>query len=223
MAKKVMVVAPHPDDETLGCGGTILKHRDSGDRVYWLIMTSISTEEGYEASLVKARQKEVAAIQKAYGFNGSFSLDVPTTKLDTIPQGELVRRISGIMDRIKPEYVYLPYRNDIHSDHQVTFAVVQSAIKTFRVPTIKKVLMYEVVSETEFSPSLEGATFIPNSFSDITAFINKKIKIMKIYKSELGSHPFPRSTKNIKALATFRGASSGMIYAEAFMVIKEVW
>jgi len=221
--ENVIVVAPHPDDETLGCGGTLLKHKKKGDNIYWLIMTGMPSKVEYSAERIRTRQREIGAVKAAYGFKETFTLDLPATKLDTISKSEAVKLVSDIINKVKPSYVYLPYKNDIHSDHRLTFDTVLSSAKTFRAPSIKKMFMYEVISETEFSPPLKDSVFIPNSFSDITAQIDGKIKIMKIYKGEMDAHPFPRSAKNIKALATFRGATAGVKYAEAFMVLKEVW
>lgn len=220
---KVIVVSPHPDDETLGCGGTLLKHKANNDQIYWLIMTNIFESQNFDTKKVKERQLEIAAVSNAYGFDEVFKLDYPTIKLDTVPLFQLVESISNVFTKIKPDIVFLPNGSDVHSDHKITFDVVISSTKNFRVPFVKKLLMYEVVSETEFSVSLQKNIFTPNSFSDITEYLEKKIKIMEIYKSEMGKHPFPRSKENIKALATFRGATAGTCSAEGFMLLKEIW
>ncbi|GBE04755.1 glucosamine-6-phosphate deaminase-like protein [bacterium BMS3Abin10] len=223
MKFKVLIISPHPDDETLGCGGTILKHIAAGDEVYWLIMTNISVETGYDKIQVKKRRQEIDNVAKEYGFKKVFKLDLPTTKLDVIPGGQIIESVSKIINKVKPHVFYMPNRNDVHSDHKVTFDSVISSTKTFRNPFIKKIMMYETVSETEFSPPLQDIAFIPNGFSDISDYLDRKISIMKIYRNELGIHPFPRSIKNLKALATFRGATAGVKYAEAFMVLKDIW
>jgi LmbE family N-acetylglucosaminyl deacetylase len=223
MNKKVLVVSPHPDDETLGCGGSILKHKAAGDEIYWLIMTKISAESGYEVNCVEQREKEIELVRREFGFNDSFSMGFPAARLDTIKRQDLIESVSAVVTEVEPTVVYLPNRNDVHSDHTVTFDVVISSIKTFRAPFIQKVFMYEVVSETEFSPALWGWCFNPNSFSDISDFFDKKIAITDIYGSEIGDHPFPRSKENIKALAIFRGATANVRYAESFTLLKEIW
>ena len=111
-------------------------------------------------------------------------------------------------------------RSDAHSDHRYTFDSVMSCTKSFRYPFIKKILMYECLSETEFAPQLHEKIFIPNYFVDISKFLPRKLEIMKVYQSEIGEHPFPRSLRNIEALAVFRGASVGVEYTESFQVIK---
>lgn len=220
---KVMIVAPHPDDETLGCGGTILKHKSKADEIYWLIVTNISVEEEYDKGRVLQRQKEINAVSKKYGFINVFKLNFPTTKLDIIPKRQIIEAISKVIDDVRPEIVFIPNKNDAHSDHKITFESVMGSVKTFRCPFIKRILMYETISETEFATPFQNDAFVPNSFSDISKYLDSKIAIMETYKGEMAAHPFPRSKENIKALATYRGATGGVKYAEAFMVVKEVW
>lgn len=219
----ILCISPHPDDETLGCGATLLKHRDRGDIIYWLILTNALVTEGFSADFVESRQQEINLVAGIYGFKRVFKLNLPTTKLDVIPKAELVNQIFEVVEKIKPQELYLPFDNDIHSDHRVSADVSISAVKSFRCPFVKKILMTEIISETEFAPAGLHSRFIPNSFSDVTNYLEKKIKIMRIYKGEMANHPFPRSVKNIKALATFRGSIAGVRYAEAFMIVKEIW
>jgi len=219
----VLVVSPHPDDETLGCAGTLLKHKAKRDRIYWLIMTNVSEAEGYPKERVVSRQREIDAVAKKYGFSKVIKLDFHTTKLDMMARSGLVKAVHGAISALAPDWVYIPYCYDVHSDHRITFGVVQSAVKLFRAPSVKKILMYEVISETDFCLPVKGRGFLPNSYSDISKYMNKKIGIMRVYKGEMRRGSFPRSAKNIEALAAFRGASAGAKHAEAFMVLKEVW
>jgi LmbE family N-acetylglucosaminyl deacetylase len=222
MKNNVLVIAVHPDDETLGCGGTILKHKDNGDSVHWLIVTSIKEENDFAASVVEARRQEIEAVSSMYGFDGVYDLDFPTMQLDDIPFSRLIGSISDVVGQVEPDIVYLPFKGDVHTDHQVAFRAAYSCTKTFRCPSLKKIVMMETLSETEFAPSTKEDSFIPNMFGDITDFIDRKIEIMNHYKNEIGQYPFPRSEKNIRALATFRGATAGCEYAEAFMTLKEI-
>ena len=220
---KVLIIAPHPDDETLGCGGTIIKHKSDGDKIYWLIVTNMLEEEGFDKDRVKERQVEIDNVSKEYGFEEIFKLDFPTTKLDMIPKAEIIKAISNVVCKVNAELVYVPSKNDVHSDHKITFESVMCSVKTFRCPFIKRILMYETISETEFATPFQNDAFVPNSFSDISNYLDCKMTIMDIYKGEMAAHPFPRSKENIKALATFRGATGGVKYAEAFTVMKEMW
>ncbi len=222
MKNKVLVIAPHPDDETLGCGGTLLKHKADGDAVHWLILTSIKEENGFAASVVETRRREIEAVSSIYGFDGVYDLDFPTMRLDETPFSRLIGSISDVFEQVEPNIVYLPFKSDVHTDHQIAFKAAYSCTKTFRCPSIKKIVMMETLSETEFAPSTKEDSFIPNMFVDITGFIDRKIEIMNHYKTEMETHPFPRSERNIRALATLRGATSGCEYAESFMILKEI-
>lgn len=223
MSKIILIISVHPDDETLGCGGTILKHAENGDKLYWLILTNINKVEVWGKERIIKRQTEIENVAYLYGFEKTFKLDFDTTELDKVSTGELIYKISEVINELKPEIIYVHNRSDVHSDHKISFEAVVSATKTFNNPFIKKILMYETLSETDFSPALQENSFAPNYFVDISSFIDKKNEIMKIYSSEIKEHPFPRSERNIRALATYRGAQCGVDSAEAFMILKEIW
>ncbi len=217
----VLIVAPHPDDETLGCGGTILKHTANKDKVSWLIMTQLSVDQGYKAADIKERDEDITKVAKQYGFTRVFKGKFNTTCLDQYPKNKLIEFVANAIKSVKPNIVYLPFKFDIHSDHSVCHDTVISCTKSFRYPFIKKIICYETVSETEFSLN-QTNTFKPNLFVDISRYLNKKIQIMKIYGKEMGKHPFPRSEENIRSLATFRGATANVNAAESFMILKEI-
>ena len=213
----VLVIAPHPDDETLGCGGTLLKHSDKGDELHWIVVT----KPGDDYQFKKDREEEKKIVAELYGFKTVTNLGFCVTYTDTVPLSEMIRLLTEAFKKINPEILYVPYRYDIHTDHQVTFDAVASCMKWFRFPFLKKMLVYETISETEFNMRSQD-NFSPNVFINIEKYIDKKIQIMKVYSGEMGPFPFPRSGLNIKALATFRGAMSGFKAAEAFMLLKEV-
>ncbi|QPH98686.1 PIG-L family deacetylase [Campylobacter concisus] len=218
MKNKILVVAVHPDDETLGCGGTLLKHKHNGDKIYWLICTKIDEGSDYYTT----RENEIKRASDVYKFDGVFSLGLKTMRVDEYSMGELIGKVSKVINEVKPNIIYLPFRGDVHSDHRKIFEASYSCTKAFRYPFIKKIYMMETLSETEFAPSTKEDSFIPNSFVDISEYFEKKIEIMKIFKSEVAEHPFPRSEKNIRALAVLRGATCGCEYAESFMLLKEI-
>ena len=220
--RNIVVISAHPDDEILGVGGTLLKHKKNGDKIYWLITTNIFENQGFSKQRISNRQKEIKKISEALSVEKVFMLNYPTMSLSTSTLIEMVPKISKIFIEIEPEIVYCLNRSDAHSDHRITFDAVMACTKSFRYPFIKQVIMYECISETEFAPQLPEKVFIPNYFVDISSFLEEKMNLMKIYESELGKHPFPRSLKNIEALATFRGASVGVEYAEAFQLIKYI-
>jgi LmbE family N-acetylglucosaminyl deacetylase len=220
--RKVIVIAAHPDDEILGAGGTLLKHIHDGDLLSWLIVTKVSKENGFSKKRVTSRQHEIEMVKKMVGFSSIYQLNYPTMSLNSESVNRMIPEISSIFLEFEPEIIYVMNRSDAHSDHRYTFEAVVACTKSFRYPFIKKVLMYECISETEFAPQLPEKVFIPNYFVDISDFFDKKIKIMQVYESEMGEHPFPRSIENIKALAVFRGASAGVKYAESFQIVKMI-
>jgi len=217
---KVIVRSAHPDDEILGCGGTLLKHKTNGDELFWIIVTNVLENHGFSQKRIETRQQEIEMVKNMLGVSLVYKLNYPTMGLDSNSINKMIPQISDIFNQIKPDVIYLMNRSDAHSDHRITFDAVMACTKSFRYPSIKKVLMYECISETEFAPALPEKVFIPNYFVDISPFLEKKLAIMQIYESELEEHPFPRSLKNIEALATFRGASVGVEYAEAFQLLK---
>ncbi|EIJ80530.1 hypothetical protein PB1_09222 [Bacillus methanolicus PB1] len=217
--KKVIIVTPHPDDETLGCGGTILRHKKEGDQVCWLIVTKMGDE--FEISRRMKRKEEIERVKEMFGFDEVFQLNFDAGSLDRIPLGNIINEISQSFNRFHPNIVYLPYRSDIHSDHKVVFDATVACTKWFRYPFVNKVLAYETLSETDFTINPDSNHFHPNVFVDISSHLEKKIEIMKVYESELSEYPFPRSVKAIKSLAYLRGAAAGYEAAEAFMLLKE--
>ena len=219
---RVLVVAVHPDDETLGCGGTLLKHKSNNDEIHWLIVTDIKEPEGFDKFTIEKRKIEIDKVKRLFNFDSVHKLGLSTTKIDEYSMSSLIENISSVINKVKPHIIYLPFKGDIHSDHKHVFNAAYSCTKSFRYPFIKIIYMMETLSETEFSLSTKDESFIPNVFVDISDYMDKKIEAMEIYEGEMGSHPFPRSERNIKALATHRGATVGCEYAESFMLIKEV-
>jgi LmbE family N-acetylglucosaminyl deacetylase len=168
------------------------------------------------------RQNEIRQVADYLRIIDVYKLDYPTATLSTLDLITLLPKITKVFHDIQPEIIYCPNRSDAHSDHRIVFNAVMACTKSFRFPFIREILMYECLSETEFAPALSENVFQPNCFVDISNEISDKIKLMNIYSSEIGKHPFPRSEKNIKALATLRGATIGVEYAEAFQLIKSL-
>lgn len=218
--KNIIVISPHPDDETLGCGGTLLKEVERGNNINWLIVTSMNKEQ-YGEKRVAERQEEIKKVASQYQFNSVNQLPYHTTDLDCVPKSQLVGEISHVFNEILPNIVYVPYPSDIHSDHAAVFDAAMACTKWFRYPSVEKVLIYETLSETDFVMNPDANGFRPNIFIDITETLDQKLNIMKLYKSEIADHPFPRSETSIRALATLRGAAAGVEAAEGFMLVKE--
>lgn len=219
MSKNIIVIAPHPDDETLGCGGTLLKHAQAGDNIYWLIVTTLG--DSYSEETKNRRAEEIVQISKMYPFEKVFELGFETATLDQISDGILIEKISKVFQEIKPNIVYAPYPGDIHSDHKAVFDATMACTKWFRYPYVERVLIYETLSETDFTINPDSNGFRPNVFVNIEPYLAKKMELMRIFKSEISEFPFPRSEKSITSLAYIRGATGGFEAAEAFILLKE--
>jgi LmbE family N-acetylglucosaminyl deacetylase len=220
--KKVLVIAPHPDDETLGCGGTLLRHLAEGDEVHWLIATTMEGSSAYSLDVIQQREREISQVASEYGFNSYSQLPFAAAKLDKVPCSDFIAAISDKLSELQPEVLYLPYRNDVHSDHAFVFDAAIAAAKTFRAPWVHSIYAYETLSETEFGLRPDDSGFRANLFISIEAYLEKKLSILQIFKDEMGIFPFPRSTECVKALAILRGSQSGFHAAEAFMLLKEM-
>lgn len=217
---KILIVSPHPDDETLGAGGSLLKFVDEGHTIYWLNITDMKEEYGYSKEIILCRKEEIEKVRNTYGIKEMFNLQMEPANLEKINNKELIEKTSRIISDIKPQMLILPYKNDIHSDHKITFNAVYASSKSFRYPFIESVLCMEILSETDYA--LPEESFFPNLYIDISDYIERKIEIMKTYKSEIGVPPFPRSEDNIRSLARYRGSSCGTYYAEAFKLMKGI-
>ena len=173
MKKKILIIAPHPDDETLGCGGTILRHVDCSDDVYWLIATRMHENSGFSKSSIEKREKQIDQVCKKYKFKSKIQLQFEATKLDTYSFSSLLERFNEKIDDIKPSIIYLPFQNDVHSDHRITFQTVMSCTKQFRKKYITSIRAYETLSETEFNLD-NSSGFKPNLFINIEKFMKRK-------------------------------------------------
>lgn len=215
----VLVVAPHADDETLGCGATLLRLRSLGRRVHWLLLTQL-TEGVFPAEFVETRRGELAQVREAYGFEQVAALPYAGGRLHQADLGELLERVSSVVREVEPDTVLTAHPGDIHTEHRLGFQAVCAATKTFRAPFVKHVGCYETLSETDFSLDPDSPGFRPNLYVDVSGFVERKIEIMELYASEIGRHPFPRSAESLRALSLLRGAASGCQAAEAFMMLK---
>lgn len=220
---KVLVVAVHGDDETLGCGGTLLKHKAQGDEIHWLLLTGPTENHPFNFSkdVIEKRNETIEKVGKMYGFDSVNYLALPTIFVHAVEFGEIVHKVSSVITKIQPNIIYLMSNNDVHSDHRVTFDAVYSCTKSFRYPFIERIYMMETLSETEFAPAVAAKSFVPNVYVDITDYIDKKLEIMSMYDTEVMEEPYPRSLSSIKALARVRGSRAGVMYAEAFQLLYE--
>ena len=218
---RTIVIAPHPDDEVLGVGGTLMRRKAEGEKMAWLIVSGITSEAGWSDNQIRQRADEIKRVSVLFGFDSVFELNFPTTQLDQVSMSDLIAAISNVFKTFEPEEVFVPHPSDVHTDHRIVFDAVASCTKWFRYSSVKRVLAYETLSETDFGLGTNQA-FRPNVFINIEPYLADKLRAMDIYESELGEFPFPRSHEAIRALATLRGAASGFKAAEAFELLREI-
>jgi N-acetylglucosamine malate deacetylase 1 len=218
---RILICSAHPDDETLGCGGTILLHGRRGDEVLWLIATRGWTPRWSEQTLAQ-KEAEIAAVAACYRFAQVVRLNLPASRLDELPFGDVLGPVSRAMGDLAPDEVYSVHPGDVHGDHRVLAKAVWASLKTFRGGrNVRRVLSYETLSSTDQSAP-GGPPFTPTVFVDVTATLDQKIEAMELYASELLAVPAARNAETIRALARVRGATAGVAYAEAFALLREI-
>ena len=187
----ILVVASHPDDEVLGCGATVAKHVHNGDTVYRLLMGGGLRSRNPDIELSCLSQLHSSALEAGniLGFKESVFLDFPDNAMDTLPRLEIVREIEKVLDRYKPDTIYTHHRHDLNIDHQITFSAVLTAARPLKGSSVRNILSFEVPSSTEWQPSSSGSEqFMPNYFTDISQFLDKKLLALKpmIQRCETG-------------------------------------
>ena len=217
----VMVLAPHPDDETFGCGGTLLRLKQSGARIHWLIATQATNASGHDQAEIDAREDMIDRVADAYQFDTVNKINWPTSTLDILPKSEIISTVATFIKQIEPDCLLTPFRKDAHSDHAAIYDATVACSKWFRYPYIKAVYAYETQSETDFDLYLDSPGFRPNTFVDISDQMDKKLEIVQLFEKEIAQHPFPRSAEGVEALAKVRGATSGYLRAEAFTLMRQ--
>jgi N-acetylglucosamine malate deacetylase 1 len=216
---RIAVVAPHPDDDVLGCGGTMIRAVREGAEVDVVVMTRGQPPQ-FDDRLVAQIREETLESHKYMGVNRSHFLDFPAAALDQVPRAALNQALLAVLDSIAPEILFVPFIGDIHVDHQIVFnaAMVFARPRSRQCPTA--VLAYETLSETNWlAPGLTPG-FQPNSFVDISETLDAKIAAFEIYTSQLKARPDERSIASIRALAILRGATVYRDAAEAFVAVR---
>ncbi len=216
---KVLVIAPHPDDEILGCGGIMAKRAKNGDDVYICVVTE-GKEPMYSKNFIKNEEKEMKEAHKRLKVKKTICLRFPSAKLDSILKHKLNENLSEIVKDIEPDEVYIPHKGDMHFDHQIVAEAAMVAVRPKNRHKVGRILSYEVLSETDWNdPSM---TFRPNVYEDISDTIGAKLYSLSAYESQLQEPPAARSGRAVQSLAAHRGAIIGTEYAEAFELIREV-
>ena len=211
--KKILVIAPHPDDEVLGCGGTIIKNIKAGNEVFLCIMTK-GEETYYGKEVLEEKRKEVLRVANLIGIKKVFFCDFIAASLDVVPQNEINHKLKEIIEECQPNELFIPHQGDLHKDHQIVFESTLIASRPHS-NTVKNLFSYEI-------PGIVKNPFIPTVYEDINKEISYKIKAFKCYKSEIEKFPHPRSIESIESLSLQRGMESNLKKAESFELVRSI-
>ena len=218
---RVLVIAPHPDDEIIGVGGTIAKRVNNGDEVYVCVVTK-GQEPMFKKEFIEQGRTECREADARLGVAETIFLDFPAVMLETVPRHELNGKISNLIQQLKPEEVFIPHRGDMQLDHRMVVDAVMVAVRPRGDFFPKRVYAYETLSETGWNIPNTVNEFIPTVYEDVSEFMDIKLKAMQVFESQLGTFPEARSIGAIDALARFRGATVNVRAAEAFCLIREI-
>jgi len=219
--KKVLIVAAHPDDDVLGCGGTIARHVDSGDKVYVIFLTdgvSSRTKSKKEERSREIRMQSAMTACDDLGMQPPHFLDFPDNMLDTIPLLDIVQEIDKYIVKVVPSVIYTHHYGDLNIDHQIAHKALMTAVRPQPGCPVREVYSFEVLSSTEWGTPSLGSPFVPNKFINISSTLERKLFALKSYVSEMRDFPLARSVDSVVNLAHHRGATVGMNAAEAFRV-----
>lgn len=214
---KIVVIAPHNDDEILGVGGTMVKLAKQGHEVIVCEVTAGDLDN----EMVQLQKREAIESHELMGVKTHF-MDLPVVGLREMTTRELNSAFQNHMLKLQPDIVFIPHKGDMHIDHRMTIEAAMVALRPVTFPSLAAIYAYETLSETDWNtPSVDNA-FIPTLFVDITDEIDIKLKAMECHSSQLYEYPHPRSLDAMRALGMHRGSTVCKKYAEAFMVIREV-
>ena len=217
----VLVIAPHPDDEVLGCGGAIAKHASLGDEVFVSIVTK-GTAPMFPESLVEQTRDECRRADSYLGVKETIFLDFPAARLEEVPRHEFNDSFIRLVQRLKPEIVYIPHRGDMQLDHKMVVDAAMVALRPKYDHVVKKIYAYETMSETGWDVPNTVNEFIPTCYVDISDWLKNKIEALGMFNTQIADFPNARSIEAVEALSKYRGATMGMKAAEAFVVVRDL-
>lgn len=233
--QQILIVAAHPDDEVLGCGATIARHAQEGDRVHILILADgvgarADAEEGATGNddgsampaLLDARAAAACVAAGVLGAQPPRLLGLPDNRLDALPLLDIVRRIEAVMAELCPQIVYTHHARDLNVDHRIAHQAVMTACRPLPGAVCRRILCFEVPSSTEWQTPRAEDAFVPNWYVDVRTTLERKFEALHAYADELRPWPHPRSLQAVEHLARWRGASVGVDAAEAFMLARTI-
>jgi len=219
--RRAAIVAPHPDDEVLGCGATIARLARQGTEVHVIIVTR-GQEPQFSSAYVDQVMAEARAAHQRLGVHATHCLDLPAAALDTVSVADINAKIGSKLSEIIPDVLFVPFLGDIHVDHQTAFSasMVWARPRGPEVPA--HVLAYETLSETNWYAPQVTPAFSPNLFVDVEGFLDDKLEAFSLYSSQVKNFPDERSLEAIRALAQLRGATAHCRAAEAFVTVRSI-
>ncbi|QXD14294.1 PIG-L family deacetylase [Rhodocaloribacter litoris] len=225
---RVLVIAAHPDDEVLGCGGTLARLADEGHTVHVAILgegitSRHSRREDADPAAVAALRAHSRAAARALGVPEPQFFDLPDNRFDTVPLLDLVKCIEGLIDAVRPEVVFTQHGGDLNIDHARVYRATLTATRPMVGTPVQRVLAYEIPSSTEYAFGQFAPAFRPTVFVDITATLERKLAAMACYESEARPYPHPRSPEALRAIARRWGSVCGRAAAEAFMLVRAIY
>lgn len=223
--KNILVIAAHPDDDALGCGGTLAKLSKQNYNIFAMYFTDGVSSRDDKHNLKKKiidRKKNSLKAAKILGIKKCFFYSYEDNKLDSVSLLEIVKKIEEVINATNPEILMTHFENDLNVDHQIINRATITASRPKPRSKIKKILLFETLSSSEWNFSKLKKKFDPNYFVDISKTLNTKIKAIKCYKSEILKWPHPRSIKGVKNLAMYRGQTVGKKFAEGFYMLREI-
>lgn len=222
MNHKVLVVAAHPDDELLGCGGTILRHVANGDKVHIMIMAEGLTSRDNQRN-VDLREGELSELHKNahkvahfLGAEKLILLNFPDNRMDSVELLDVVKQIEAAVKAFCPDIVYTHHAGDVNIDHLITHKAVVTACRPLPGNTVKELYFFETLSSTEWQIPTADTMFMPQVYVDVEKYMGEKIEALHLYDSEMREYPHSRSYEAIENLAKYRGFTVGKLFAEAF-------
>lgn len=223
----VLTIAAHPDDEVLGCGGTMARHVADGDAVTILILgeglTSRADTRAQAADAgFDALQDDARAAAAVLGVQDVRLLDLPDNRFDSLDLLDVVKRIEEVKASVRPDLVYVHHWGDLNVDHRVTFDATMAAFRPLPGERLATIYAFEIASSTAWAGPAADRTFVPVHYVGIARFLEAKIAAMESYRSERRECPHPRSPASLRALAAYRGAQAGLAAAEAFTTVRTV-
>ena len=219
---KVLVIAPHMDDEVLGCGGTIARHVECGDNVFVCFVAHRVYNHQFNDERNEVEKKHANRAKEVLNYKESVFFGLNDERLDACIQ-DIVIPLEDYVSKIKPDIVYSPFYGDNNQDHRAVFDAVRIVIRPSAADFVKRFLVYEILSSTEQSPPLYKNAFLPNYYVDVSRYIDVKMEAFRCYETEKRIYPHPRSEEALKVQAQKRGIEIGFGYAEAFMVLRDKW